>query len=169
MQGVTMKKLYLAPTAALLLLAAPAINFAQQSQPQLFTDIERVLREKEPQWKTERVSVKTETDPLGLDIVLRAGKQQAAIAVNLWAREKDAHDVFVAHATVMSNTRKGSRRSRLPNLGVENYIWTNPGSAAWPTLHFRQSRVHVTVFAPSITVAKRFARHILAQISAGQD
>jgi hypothetical protein len=163
-----MRKLYLAATTALLLLAAPATSFAQQ-QPQLFTDIERVLREKEPRWKTEQVSVKTEADPLSQNIVLRAGGQQAAIAINLWAREKDARDVFAAHATAMSNTRKGSRRSRLPNLGDENYIWTNPGSAAWPTIHFRQARVHVTVFAPSVTVAKRFARHILAQITTGQD
>ena len=164
-----MRKLSLATTAALLLLAALGNSFAQGSQPQLFTDIERALREREPQWKTERVYARTETDPLGLDIVLRAGKQQAAIAVNLWTREKDARDVFTAHATVMSDTRKGSRRSRLPNLGDENYIWTNPGSAAWPTIHFRQSRVHVTVFAPSITVARRFARHILEQINANQD
>ncbi|HEY0083978.1 MAG TPA: hypothetical protein VGB61_14460 [Pyrinomonadaceae bacterium] len=164
-----MRKLSLATTAALLLLAAFGNSFAQQSQPQLFTDIERVLREKEPRWKTERVSVGTETDPLRLDIVLRAGQQQAAIAINLWTTEKDAHDVFAAHAAAMSNTRKGSRRSRLPNLGVENYIWTNPGGAAWPIIHFRQSRAHVTVFAPSITVAERFARHVLSQVTANQD
>jgi len=162
-----MRKVSLATTAALLLLAALGNGFAQQSQPQLFTDIERVLREREPRWKTERVSVRT--DPPGLDIVLRAGKQQAAIGIKLWTSEKDAQDVFAAYAATMSNTRKGSRRSRLPNLGVENYIWTNPGSAAWPTIHFRRSRVNVTVFAPSITVAERFARHVLAQVTANQD
>ncbi|HEY9403328.1 MAG TPA: hypothetical protein VIQ24_11730 [Pyrinomonadaceae bacterium] len=162
-----MRKLSLATTATLLLLAALGNSFAQQSQPQLFTDIERVFSEKEPRWKTERVSVKT--DPLGLDIVLRAGKQQAAIGINLWTREKDAQDVFAAHAAAMSNMRKGSRRSRLPNLGVENYIWTNPGSTAWPTIQFRQSRAHVIVFAPTITVAERFARHVLAQVKANQD
>ncbi|HEX8128859.1 MAG TPA: hypothetical protein VF527_07140 [Pyrinomonadaceae bacterium] len=162
-----MRKLYLAFATALLLLSAPASGVAQQSQ--LFADIERALREKEPRWKTERVHLKPEADPLGQDIVLRAGKQQAAIAINLWAREKDARDVFASHATVMSDTRKGSRRSRLPNLGDENYIWTNPGTAAWPTIHFRRGRVHVTVFAPSIAVAKRFAQLVLAEITAAQN
>jgi hypothetical protein len=55
-------------------------------------------------------------------------------------------------------------KASVPKLGDESYLWTNPGSTAWPLLTFRKGRVNVTVFAPSVKVARRFARHVLDQM-----
>jgi hypothetical protein len=57
-------------------------------------------------------------------------------------------------------------KASVPKLGDESYLWTNPGSTAWPLLTFRKGRVNVTIFAPSVEVAKRFAHHVLEQMPA---
>ena len=141
---------------------------AQEEKPPLFDGVERVFREKEPRWKIEQLNVKGRLDPLEQDIVFRAGRQQAAVHIVVWKNVKDASDTFQATLIAKGNTSKRKRRHRLPGFGDEGYIWLHPGSNAWPTIDFRQGGVTVSVFAPSTAIAKRFAGHILAQISSDQ-
>lgn len=111
--------------------------------------------------------VKNASDPFHQSIVFRSGKNQAAVDVSIWRREKDAQDVFAGESIAFSNTMgKRMVKSKLANLGDESHIWTNRGSTAWPTINFRKGNVNVTVFAPSVVVAKRFARHIFEQLAA---
>lgn len=145
-----------------------SVSVSAQNKPQLFTDVERVFRENEPQWKIERLNVKGELDPLEQDIVFRAGKQQAAVRIVIWKKVKDASDTFQGTLIAKNNMGMGMRRIKLPGFGDESYIWTLPGSNAWPTIDFRKGDVNVSVFAPSTAIAKRFARHILEQINANQ-
>ena len=49
-------------------------------------------------------------------------------------------------------------------MGDENYIWLNRGSNAWPTIRFRRGRVEVSVYAPSVVAAKRFAGYVLEKL-----
>jgi hypothetical protein len=146
-----------------------AASASAQDKPQLFDGVERVFREKEARWKIERLSVKGEIDPLEQNIVFRAGKQQAAVRIVIWKKVKDASDTFTAVGIAMSDMSKRRSRHRLPGFGDEGYIWTHPGSNAWPTIDFRKGGVNVTVFAPTIAIAKRFAGHILAQINHDQN
>lgn len=146
-----------------------SVSVNAQDRPQLFDGVERVFREKEPQWKIERLDVKGEIDPLEQNIVFRAGKQQAAARIVIWNNVKDARDTFLATFIAKGNMNERSRPRRLSGFGDEGYIWTPSGTNAWPTIDFRKGGVNVTVFAPSIAVAKRFARHVLGQINANQN
>ena len=133
----------------------------------LFANIEQVFCEKEPGWKIESLRVDPESDTQKQSIVLRSDEGQAAVEVWVWKKEQDARDVFAAHAKAFDNTRGGRMvKDKLQGLGDENYICTNRGSEAWPTIQFRQGRANVTVFAPSVTVANRFARRVLEQLNA---
>jgi hypothetical protein len=141
--------------------AAPA-----QEKPELFSKIERAFKEKEPAWKVERIFPRNTSDPLVLDMTLRSGEDQASVQVAVWKREKDAQDVFTAESAAFANTAgKGKIENKVSGLGDENHLWTNSGSTAWPMLKFRKGNVNVTVFAPSVAVAKKFAQHILEQIT----
>ncbi len=150
----------------LLLICYSTGNILAQDKPTFIVEIERVFQEKEPRWKIERKNVQNESSFFKEEIVFRSGKVQAAVSIGSWQREKDAHDVFEGEAIAFNNTM-GARRikKRLPNLGDENYIWTNRGSEAWPMIKFRKGKVYVTVFAPNVAVAKRFAQYIAKQIS----
>jgi hypothetical protein len=155
--------------AALLLLvlccagASPA-----QERPELFSKIEKVFREKEPAWEVERVHRGGSADPASQSITFRSGEGQANVSVNVWEREKDARDSFAAEALAYDNRHgKRMKKAAVPGLGDESHIWTPPGSTAWPMLTFRKGKVNVTVFAPSVKVAKRFAQHVLGQMPAG--
>jgi hypothetical protein len=153
--------------AFLLLITCLSNNIAAQEKPELFSNIERVFREKEPAWKVERIYPSNTSDPLMQSIVFRSRKNQASIEVSIWKREKDARDVFAAHSIVFSDTMgKRMVKSRLPSLGDENYIWTHRSSTAWPTIKFRKGTIIVNVFAPSVAIAKRFALHVSEQIAA---
>lgn len=137
-----------------------------QEKPELFSKIERVFQDKEPAWKVERIYPGNTSDPTTQSIVFRSGKNQAAVDVSIWNRENDAREVFAAHSVAFSDTRgKQAMKSRLPKLGDENYIWTNRGSTAWPIIKFRKGNIIVDVFAPSVVIAKRFAQHVLEQIT----
>lgn len=93
-------------------------------------------------------------------------RQQALIEVSIWKREQDARQIFDGDVIVMDRTvSKHASRVRLPHLGDDNYMWTNPHSDAWPTIDFRKGTVLVTVFAPSVVTAKRFAQRIMEEMS----
>lgn len=149
----------------LLILGAPQSLFAQD-KPELFTRIEQVFREKEPAWKVEQILPHYLTPMLGEEITFRSARGQAAVAVEIWEREKDARDVFTAQSIAFDDTM-GRRKVKgsVPKLGDENHIWTIRGSTAWPTIKFRKGSILVTVFAPTVAIAKRFAQHIFTQIT----
>ena len=153
--------------ALFLLIFCLSNSIYAQEKPELFSKIERVFQEQEPAWKVERIYPSNTSDPITQSIVFRSRKGQASIEVSIWRREKDAQDVFAAESLAFNNTM-GKRKvmSELPKLGDENHIWTDRGSAAWPTIKFRKGNINVTVFAPSVEIAKRFAQHIFEQMAA---
>lgn len=135
----------------------------------IFANIEQTFRTKEPTWRLERVLPGKTQNPATESITLRQGTRQALIEVWIWVTAQDAHEMFAGQVIAMDNTRgtKANKRN-LTNLGDENYMWTNPHSEAWPTVHFRQGNVFVSVFAPTVPVAERFAHYVLAQVSQPQ-
>lgn len=155
-----------AAVISLLIVCFTGVALAQE-RPELFSKIERVFQEKEPAWKVESVIKGDSSDPVRQSVTFRSDEGQANVDVSIWAKEKDARDVFAAHALAYDN-RPGNRKEKaaVPKLGDESYIWTSPGSTAWPLLTFRKGRVNVTIFAPSVEVAKRFARRVLGQMPA---
>ena len=138
-----------------------------QEKPELFSRIERAFHEKEPAWKVERVLSGQQSDPIKQSIVFRSRKGQASVEINIWKRTQDAHDVFGGQSLAFHNSfgKKKVKRS-LPLVGDENYVWTNPGSSARPMMMFRKGNIIVSIFAPTLTIAKRFAQYVLDEIAA---
>ena len=151
---------------SLLILCVPHGLLAQE-QPELFSRIERVFREKEPAWKVEQILPHDLISSRRREIVFRSARGQALVDVEIWEREKDARDVFTAHSIAFDDSPMGNRKVKrsLPKLGDENHIWTFPGSTAWPTIKFRKGNIIVTVFAPTVAITKRFAQHVFTQIT----
>jgi hypothetical protein len=141
-------------------------TFAQE-KPDLFSRIERVFHEKEPAWKVERILSGQQSDPVKQSIVFRSRKGQASVELNIWKRIQDAQDVFGGQSLAFDNTagKKKVKRS-LPLVGDENYVWTNPGSAAWPMMMFRKGNIVVSIFAPTLTIVKKFAQYVLNEMAA---
>jgi hypothetical protein len=164
MIGVTGKRVGLI-ISVLLLLGSPSAA----QKPAVFSNIERTFRTKEPTWRLEKVLPGQSQNPATESITLRQGTKQASIDVWIWLTAQDAHEMFVGQVIAMDNTRgtKANKRG-LADLGDENYMWTNPHSEAWPTLNFRQGNVFVSVFAPTVPVAERFAHYVLEQVSKPQ-
>ena len=139
---------------------------AAQEKPELFSKIEQTFKEKEPAWKIESVLQGQTFDPLHESITFRAGKQQAAIEISIWKRLKDAQEVFAGGVMAFDNIRgKQVIKRHIPNLGDENWMWTNPGSDAWPMIYIRSGSVYVTVYAPSVPIAKRFAQRVIERVT----
>ena len=133
----------------------------------MFSDVERVFKEKERAWKVERTYPTRTSDPVTRGIVFRLGKNQASVEIAIWKREQDAAEVFAGDSLAFDNTAgKKKVKSTLPMFGDENHVWTNPHSTAWPMIKFRKRNVNVTVYAPSLVIGKRFARHVLDQLAA---
>jgi hypothetical protein len=153
--------------AIFLLFACCTGSSLAQGGPGLFAKIDKVFKEKEPAWEVERVNKGDAADPVRRSVTFRSEAGRANVDVSIWAKEKDAREVFAADALAIGNTRgKRMVKAAVPKLGDESNLWTNPGSTAWPLLTFRKGRVNVTVFAPSVDVAKRFAQHVLEQLPA---
>lgn len=162
-----MTKMKLKTFAFSLLILCLSSSVLAQEKPELFSKIERVFQEREPAWKVERTHPRNAPDPLIQSLVFRSGKNQAAVDIRIWNREKDARDVFTAESIAFDNTMgKRMLKRRLPKLGDENHIWTHRGSTVWPTIKFRKGNINVSVFAPSVAIAKRFAQHIFEQMAA---
>lgn len=164
MIGVISKRLGLI-ISVLFLAASPS---AAQKRD-VFSNIEKVFRTKEPTWRLEKVLPGQSQNPVSESIMLRQGTKQASIDVWIWLTVQDAHEMFTGQVIAMDNTRGTKTNKRnLTNLGDENYMWTNPHSEAWPTINFRQGNVFVSVFAPTVPVAERFAHYVLEQVAEPQ-
>lgn len=145
-------------TLLVLSVCCPA-GSAQKSE--LLSRVQEVFKQREPIWKIEQVI----DNQLQQSITLRNGKRQAAVQVMTSNSPGQAHETFDGLVVAFDNTRgKGVAKSRLENLGDENYLWANRQTGAWSTIRFRQDTVIVSVFAPSVVIAKRFAREILEQL-----
>jgi len=154
----------------ILTLASLPHTLTAQEPAELFAGVERAFREKEPGWKVESKLPSESSDPRGGSITFRSGEGQANVDVRVWRQEKDAREVFEAEGRAFANMRgKRMVKGAVPGLGDESQLWTHPGSEAWPMLRFRKGRVNVQVFAPTVTVARRFARRVLAQIESAAD
>ena len=150
---------------SLVLLVCLSGECLAQGKPQLFSRIELTLKEKEAVWRIKQVLGGGTFDPLSESIVLRAGKKDAAIEISIWNRLQDAQGAFAGEVIAFDNTRgKRAIKTSLPNLGDENYMWTNPRSDAWPMIYIRKGNIDYTVFAPSAPLAKRFAQRVIEEI-----
>ena len=138
-----------------------------QDKPELFSRIEQAFQEKEPAWKVERIYPGNTSDPIKQSIVFRSRKGQASVDISIWRRAEDAQDVFAGESVAFDNiARKGKVKRSLPLVGDENYLWTNRGSSAWPVLKFRVGKIVVSIFAPTVAIARKFARNVLEEIAA---
>jgi hypothetical protein len=146
-----------------------ACSSVAAQKAELFSNIEDTFRTKELTWKVEKVVAGKSHNPATGSITLRQGTKQASIDVWIWMTPKDAHEMFSGQVIAMDNTRGTKALKRdLTNLGDENYVWTNPHGETWPTIDFRKGNVFVSVFAPTVPVAERFAHYVLDQISQKQ-
>jgi hypothetical protein len=150
--------------ALLLPLCSPPVVSAQE-KPALLGQIERAFKKKAQGWKVERIDAKNRSDPAAEDIFLRSGGKTAKIAISIWKRAKDAHDVFEAFAG-LGTRPEGVQRETIKDFGDENYTWTSPRSSGQRSLTFRRANILVIILAPSIVIAKQFARRILDEIEA---
>ena len=160
---ISLKPRFIVLSAATLVFAVCCYSVIAQQKLPLFSKIEAAFGKQEPAWKIEKIyggqAISKE------ELTLRNGKQQAAVGVMVWHTSQEAHEIFAGQVIAFDNVPgKRSVKSKLPNLGDENYMWTNRKSHTWPTIYFRKGNVFVSVFAPTVIVAKRFGQHVLDQI-----
>jgi hypothetical protein len=152
--------------AATLLFAAccSSTAFAQQKS-ELFSKVEAAFKQHEPAWKIESVLNQV---PGHESITFRNGNRQAAVELGIWNSPQQAREIFDGQVIALDNTwGKRGGKATIANLGDENYMWVNRVSQTWPMIIFRKGSVFVTVFAPSVPIAKRFAQQVIAQIKEG--
>lgn len=161
-----LKPTFISLTVGLLVLCC-AVNVFAQDKPSWVTQVEDTFRQKERKWKIEDTIVRDEETFFDESITLKSGGYRANVHLTIWDSTKNAQDVFEAEAVAYDNTM-GARvsKTRLANLGDENYIWPNLNRQGWTMIQFRKATVLVRVYAPSVATAKRFAQHVLARIPA---
>jgi hypothetical protein len=149
-----------AATLLLFALGGQAV-FAQQKL-ELFSKVEAVFKQSEPAWKIENINQQV---PYQESITFRNDNRQASVEIAKWDSPQHAHETFGGLVIAFDNVQgKHAVKTTLANLGDENYMWANLGNHTWPTIYMRKGSVVVMVFAPSISVARRFAQHVLEQI-----
>jgi hypothetical protein len=135
-----------------------------QQKSELFSRVQELFKHREPTWKVENVTDNEHQQA----IALRQGNRQATVQIITLDSAAHAHETFDGLVIASDNTRaKSDVKTKLQNLGDENYMWTNGQTRTWTTIYFRRGKVIVTVFVPSVDVAKRFAQEILEQIDKG--
>ena len=145
-----------------------ALNVLAQDKPSWVLQVEDVFKKKEPRWKIERIIVNGGVPFFDESITFKSGGYRANIQLTIWDSLKNAQDVFEAE-TIAYDSTMGRRvtKTRLENFGDENYIWPNLNRDGWTMIKLRKGTVLVRVYAPSVAMAKRFARYVVERIPAG--
>ncbi len=163
--------------ALLLLILCLPVSGGAQGKPELFSKVDRVLREKEPAWKVEEFIPGDTSDPVWQRVIYGSRGVRSSVDIEIWRREKDARDVFTAESFAIDNDAFVSEalgrkiddkpsKSSLPGLGDENYMWAYKGYPRRVIIQFRKGNVIVRIDSHSEVVAKRFARRVFEQIAA---
>ena len=140
-------------------------KISAQSPADLFAKIEAGIKQQQPTWKIDRV-IRNAADE---SIVLRRGKQQAAIGVLDRRQLQDARQIFAGQVIVFDNIRgKSVTKRSLPNFADENFMWTNAGREDGPTIYFRKGNFFVSVYAPTVSTVKDLAQSILVVVNGVQ-
>jgi len=142
--------------SGLLLCSHPTVVRAQTSSS-LIEKLESVTQEKEPEWKLDR---KLPTEKI---IVLRwsSGEARVFMSVTMTDSSDMAKGIYDGSVARLNDQfGPSSSKSKVPNLGAENQLWTRDQSDGSAAIQFRQGKVHVLLFAPSGETAKRFAFYV---------
>ncbi|HJU54464.1 MAG TPA: hypothetical protein VJ715_07835 [Pyrinomonadaceae bacterium] len=154
--------------SAWVLLLCCAVNVLAQDKPSWVVEVEDVFKKKEPKWKIERIIVNGGVPIFSESITFKSGGYRANVHLTIWDSLKNAQDVLEAEIIAYESTRKSRvTKTRLENLGDENYMWPNLNRDGWTMIKFRKGTVIVRVFAPSVAMAKRFAQYVVERIPAG--
>lgn len=149
-----------------------------QQKPELFSNVDRVFREREPAWKVEERLPSDTSDPVKHRLIFSSRRGRASVDVAVWGREADARDVFTATSFAIDNSAAfvseslGRKiddkkiKSSLSKLGDENYMWAYKDYPRRVIIQFRRGSVVVRVDAPTEAVAKRFAQHVFELLAA---
>jgi hypothetical protein len=139
-----------------------------QDKPAWLREVELVLQ-KEPRWKMKEVKFVPINMPIVFNevIVLNSGPLRTAISINATPSEEWVKDGFEQERIAFSDILgKTTRAARVEGLGDDNYMFVGKKRTS---LFFRQGKVMVKVFAPSVETAKRFARYVADSIPPSND
>ena len=149
-----MKKSFVLLAAFLLCSSATLVA---QDASSIIGHLEKVTKEKEPDWKLDR---KPPADQL---VVLRwsSGEQRILLSIFLTGSAEGAKKIYTDYLQKMSvEAGPDVKRSAVLNLGEENQLWSSDqGRSA--RLLLRHGQNQVLMFAPTDDLAKRFGRHVV--------
>ncbi|HEV2915300.1 MAG TPA: hypothetical protein VGX92_18620 [Pyrinomonadaceae bacterium] len=134
-----------------------------QDKPSWLREVELLLR-KEPRWRVQEVQALGVPELFNETIILKSGPLRADVSIGIRRSAEWAKDEFEQGRIAFTDiSRKTSRQSRLPDLGDDNYMLVGKKKRNG-SIFFRKDNVLVTVFAPSVETAKRFARYVADRI-----
>lgn len=148
-------KLIVLTTIVLLCLFSTLLK--AQVSSSLIEKLERVTKEKEPEWTLDR---KLPMDPI---LVLRwsSGEDRVFMSITLAKSADKAREIYESSvAGTDKDLGTKATKTTLPNLGTANQLWTPDAEDEAARLEFRQGKVAVLLFAPTVDVAKRFAGYV---------
>jgi hypothetical protein len=134
-----------------------------QEKPVWLREVELVFQ-KEPRWKIKEIKFTAVYLPTLFHevIVLKSGPLSAEITIDAHPSEEWVKDGFEQERIAFSDILgKHARATHVPGLGDDNYMF---GGKKRASIFFRQGKVTVKVFAPSVETAKRFARYVADRI-----
>jgi hypothetical protein len=128
---------------------------ASKGESALTARVERSVKEKEPEWKASRLLSN------GNRVVKRwkSGNEEVLVSVHEYRTGDEAADEMSRAVKAVSVPGKP-----LEKLGDEAYVWAAYTESGRSAVRFRKSNVFVSVSAPSLGLAKKFARHIAGEI-----
>ena len=160
-----MQKQLIILIVVVLLCTCPRLLMAQDGLS-LMDKLERVTKEKEPEWTLDRKL------PIEKKIfVLRwsSGEARVFMSITIVDSQRQAQEIYDSSVVKMNEDMGAAgTKTSLPNLGAQNQFWTGYRDDGSARLQLRQGKVNVLLFAPSSDVAKRFAGHVAALLPSAE-
>ena len=147
-------------------LAASPSAASQDTRP-LFSHLQQVILEREPNWTIQR---KVSSNSTHISIYLKSGKNRIALMVEILPSDKEAAGMFESWNRELSDpslqTPMESKHVKisLPAFGDQNYLWTSKSRAA--SILFQQNNAFVMVTGTSDVAVRRFAQLVSDQLAA---
>ena len=139
------------------------VAFAQ-GRPEWVVQVKQTLKQKETAWKIEDGLLNDSGALYEESFLFKKGAFTGVVEIDVYYVLTNPEETFGGLVTLTDNLSKREKKTKLPGLGDEGYMWTSGNASDYTKIMFKKDKTFVSIWLPGRALAQRVAKHVAAHM-----
>ncbi len=135
-----------------------------QGRPEWIGQVKQTLKQKETAWKIEDGLLNDSEVMYEESFRFKKGAFTGVVEIDVYYILTNPEETFGGIVTVTDNLSKREKKTKLPGLGDEGYMWTSSNAGDYTKILFKKDKTFVSIWLPGRALAQRVAKHVAAHM-----